>query len=63
MQRLVLILLLLPSAALAVDGISVTGHWSGENKNLYGGYGDVEPEPVEPLSDSGETLMSIMESY
>jgi hypothetical protein len=29
----------------------------------YGGYEDVGPEPVEPLSDSGETLMSIMESY
>jgi hypothetical protein len=29
----------------------------------YGGYGDVEPDPVEPLSDSGNTLLSIMENY
>jgi hypothetical protein len=29
----------------------------------YGGYGDVEPEPVEPLSPSGETLLNIMENY
>ena len=29
----------------------------------YGGYPDVEPEPVEPLSVSGITLLNIMESY
>lgn len=29
----------------------------------YGGYADVEPEPVEPLSASGETLLNIMENY
>jgi hypothetical protein len=29
----------------------------------YGGYADVEPEPVEALSLSAETLLNIMESY
>ena len=29
----------------------------------YGGYPDVEPEPVEPLSSSGRSLLNIMESY
>lgn len=29
----------------------------------YGGYPDVEPEPVEPLSASGNTLLGIMECY
>lgn len=29
----------------------------------YGGYEDVEPESVEPLSASGETLLNIMEHY
>jgi hypothetical protein len=29
----------------------------------YGGYADVEPDPVEPLSASGETLLNIMENY
>jgi hypothetical protein len=29
----------------------------------YGGYADIEPDPVEPLSASGETLLSIMENY
>lgn len=29
----------------------------------YGGYPDVEPEPMEPLSKSGETLLNIMEYY
>ena len=29
----------------------------------YDGYEEVEPEPVEPLSDSGGTLMNIMERY
>jgi len=29
----------------------------------YGGYDDVEPEPVEPLSASAGTLLDIMENY
>jgi len=29
----------------------------------YGGYPDVEPEPVEPLSASGRTLLNIVENY
>jgi len=29
----------------------------------YGGYGDIEPEPVEPLSENAGTLLNIMESY
>ena len=29
----------------------------------YGGYADVEPEPVELLSASGNTLLNVMESY
>lgn len=29
----------------------------------YGGYGDTEPEPVEPLSASAGTLLNIMENY
>lgn len=29
----------------------------------YGGYEDDEPEPVEPLSSSGQTLLNIMERY
>lgn len=29
----------------------------------YGGYPDVEPEPVKPLSASGRTLLNIMENY
>jgi hypothetical protein len=29
----------------------------------YGGYADVEPEPVKPLSASGRTLLNIMENY
>jgi hypothetical protein len=29
----------------------------------YGGYEDAEPEPVLPLSDSGHTLLNVMESY
>ena len=30
----------------------------------YGGYGDEdEPEPIEPLSDSADTLLRIMENY
>jgi hypothetical protein len=29
----------------------------------YGGYAEVEAEPVEPLSASGDTLLYIMESY
>jgi len=29
----------------------------------YGRYADVEPEPVEPLSDSGNSLLSVMENY
>ncbi|MBN1247394.1 MAG: hypothetical protein JXC32_07030 [Anaerolineae bacterium] len=29
----------------------------------YGGYGDAEPEPVEPLSESAQTLLNVMESY
>lgn len=29
----------------------------------YGGYADVEPDPVEPLSASGKTLLDIMENY
>jgi hypothetical protein len=29
----------------------------------YGAYADIEPEPVEPLSENAETLLSIMESY
>ncbi len=28
----------------------------------YGSYPDVEPEPVKPLSDSGRTLLNIMEN-
>lgn len=30
-----------PGVVPAVDGISVTGHWSGTNENLYGGYGRI----------------------
>ncbi len=29
----------------------------------YGGYGDTEPEPVEPMSASARTLLNVMESY
>ena len=29
----------------------------------YGGYADVEPDPVEPLSDSGNSLLNVMENY
>jgi len=57
MSRLVWILLLLPSAALAVDGISVTGHWSGENKNLYGGYGDVVRHDIVDSQVTGHTVI------
>jgi len=30
-----------PAQAWAVDGISVTAHWTGTNQNLYGGYGTI----------------------
>lgn len=29
----------------------------------YGGYADVEPEPIEPLSPSAKTLLNLMEHY
>jgi hypothetical protein len=29
----------------------------------YGGYEEVEPEPVEPLSVSGDTLLNVIENY
>jgi hypothetical protein len=29
----------------------------------YGGYDEVEPEPVEPLSASAGTLLNVMQSY
>jgi hypothetical protein len=29
----------------------------------YGGYEELEPDPVEPLSSSGKSLLNIMESY
>jgi hypothetical protein len=29
------------TAALAVDGISVTAHWTGQNLNTHGGYGQI----------------------
>ncbi len=29
----------------------------------YGGYADIGPEPVKPLSASGRTLLNIMENY
>jgi hypothetical protein len=29
----------------------------------YGGYEDSEPDPAEPLSSSGRTLLNIMENY
>lgn len=30
---------------------------------IYGGYGDTEPDPIDLLSDSGEILLGIMTSY
>lgn len=40
--RIALVLLCTrPGLAPAVDGIAVTGHWSGTNENLYGGYGRI----------------------
>lgn len=30
---------------------------------IYGGYGEIAPDPVEPLSPSGRTLLQIMENY
>lgn len=35
------LVLLTVASSMAVDGISVSTHWSGDNKNLYGGYGDI----------------------
>ncbi|MBW1810165.1 MAG: hypothetical protein JRJ87_18350 [Deltaproteobacteria bacterium] len=32
---------MLPAEVIAVDGVSVTAHWSGSNENLYGGYGQI----------------------
>ncbi len=57
MPRLALILLLLPSTALGVDGISVTGHWSGENKNLYGGYGKIVRHDIANSQVVGHTVI------
>jgi len=35
------VVLLLPRTVLAVDGISVTTHWSGYNAYGFGGFGEI----------------------
>jgi len=57
-RRIVLALALgLPAAAAAVDGISVTGHWSGTNENLYGGFGEIYRHDIEDGEVVGHTLL------
>lgn len=35
------VVLFFTARSFAVDGISVTAHWTGSNENLYGGYGQI----------------------
>jgi hypothetical protein len=54
---LAFLLVFLPSSAWGVDGISVTGHWSGENKNLYGGYGAIVRHDIVNSQVVGHTTI------